>query len=288
MPRRVLSSLSCAGLAALAACNALTDTSFSGTPVAVVVLDTRVKGAAFTTSPTVSFYKAQNITFSSTTAATDSCQLLSYSPTPSSGDGSAEVIGGGAFVLVQLSGRTDSLKKTTAGEQTYRLPGRLRRRQAGRTLHPRAARRAAHEPEHDGEWERGDRRERGDAPLVPLPRGLRHRTQPAAALRLPRRWHGQRAGRADCQMGGLRRSRRLRGAAAHRDRTRAKRDRRVHQPGFDLPPPAAGPALAGDERRTAGGGRRAAGRGPGRRKGRRRTGGGPGREATPPGGAGSP
>jgi len=136
MPRRVLSSLSCAGLAALAACNALTDTSFSGTPVAVVVLDTRVKGAAFTTSPTVNFYKAQNITFSSTTAATDSCQLLSYSPTPSSGDGSAEVIGGGAFVLVQLSGRTDSLKKTTAGDQTYRLPSRPPRASPSRRATP--------------------------------------------------------------------------------------------------------------------------------------------------------
>lgn len=121
MPRRVLSSLACAGLGTLAACNALTETSFSGTPVAVVVLDTRAKGAGFTTSPTVNFYKAQNITFSSTTAATDSCQQLSYSTTAAPSGGSAELIGGGAFVLVQLSGRSDSLRKASTADQTYRL-----------------------------------------------------------------------------------------------------------------------------------------------------------------------
>ena len=105
MLRRTLSLTACAGLAALAACNALTETSGGGTPVGIVILNARTKGAGFTTSPVMNFYKAQNITFSSASVATDSCVQALYSPNQASTSGTAQVIGGGAFVVASVSGR---------------------------------------------------------------------------------------------------------------------------------------------------------------------------------------
>jgi hypothetical protein len=118
MPRPVLSLFTCAAALSVGACNLATDTSGGGTPVAILVLNTRTKGAGYTTSPTANFYRAQNITFSSAGAATDSCVLTGYDPNGNSSI-SATIIGGGAFVLAAVSGRTDSLKKSLT-DATYR------------------------------------------------------------------------------------------------------------------------------------------------------------------------
>jgi hypothetical protein len=118
MSRRSLSLLGCAGLALVSACNALTSSAAPGTPVAIVSMNARSKGGGFTTSPTANFYSATSITFSSASVASDSCVLASYSATAPSGN-TAKVIGAGAYVLMQVSGHTDSLVKATTVDQTY-------------------------------------------------------------------------------------------------------------------------------------------------------------------------
>lgn len=119
MLRRLLSLIACAGLVVSTACSALTDTQGSGTPVAIMVMNARSKGAEYTTAPTVNFYSAQNITFSSAGAASDSCMLALYNPNATS-QNTATVIGGGAFVLATVSGHSDSLKRATPTDATYR------------------------------------------------------------------------------------------------------------------------------------------------------------------------
>ncbi len=118
MLRPALPLCICAAALSSGACSLATDTSGGGTPVAIVVLNSRAKGAAYTTSPTANFYRAQNITFSSASAATDSCVLTGYNPNGGSST-SATSIGGGAFVLVSVSGKTDSLRKSQT-DFTYR------------------------------------------------------------------------------------------------------------------------------------------------------------------------
>jgi hypothetical protein len=120
MLRRFFSLIACAGLAVATACNALTDTGNSNaTPVAVMVLNARSKGTGYTTSPTANFYRAQNITFSSASAATDTCVAATYNPNAVSSN-TATVIGGGAFVLASISGHADSLRKAATTDATYR------------------------------------------------------------------------------------------------------------------------------------------------------------------------
>lgn len=118
MSRRSLSLIGCAGLALVNACSALTSSSSGGTPVAIVSMNARAKGTVFTTSPTVNFYSATSITFSSASVASDSCVLFPYSATAGSGN-TAKVIGGGAYVLASVSGNTDSLVKATTVDATY-------------------------------------------------------------------------------------------------------------------------------------------------------------------------
>ncbi|MFI5244428.1 MAG: hypothetical protein ACHQQR_04325 [Gemmatimonadales bacterium] len=118
MSRRSLSLIGCAGLALVSGCSALTDTSTGGTPVGIMVMNARSKGAGFTTSPTVNFYSATSITFSSANAATDSCVVFPYSAAAPSGS-TAKVIGGGAYVLVSVSGNSDSLVKAMTVDATY-------------------------------------------------------------------------------------------------------------------------------------------------------------------------
>jgi hypothetical protein len=118
MSRRSLFLLGCAGLALAGACSSLTSGSLSGTPVAIVSMNARSKGAGFTTSPFANFYSATNITFSSASAASDSCVLTSYSATAAPGN-TAKIIGAGAYVLEQVSGHTDTLIKATTPDETY-------------------------------------------------------------------------------------------------------------------------------------------------------------------------
>jgi hypothetical protein len=122
MFRRLSLFLACASLVIIVAgCDALTSTSGGGTPVMLVLLNARTKGATFTTNPVSNFYRVGSANFSSANSATDSCRLSSYDPNAVPAPITATSIGGGAYVAVMLSGRTDTLRKVSATDLTYRL-----------------------------------------------------------------------------------------------------------------------------------------------------------------------
>jgi hypothetical protein len=102
----------------LAAC--LPDKPSNTSPVAIVTMNARQKGTGYTTSPSAGFWQASNVLFSSASAASDSCTVQVYNPT-GGGLTSATAIGAGSGVAISVSGRTDTLKRVSASDATYRL-----------------------------------------------------------------------------------------------------------------------------------------------------------------------
>ena len=122
MPCRSRLALTAAALlAGTLGCNALTETRGAGTPVMVVLLNARTKGSGFTTSPVTNFYRVGSAAFSSATSATDSCRGASFDPNAAPVPVAASSIGGGAYVAVRVSGRTDTLRKVSTTDLTYKL-----------------------------------------------------------------------------------------------------------------------------------------------------------------------
>lgn len=104
-------------LATLTAC--LSTSPTEGSAIALITMNARVKGAGYTTAPVANFYKASSITFASSGAATDTCQAGAYSSavTPTT----AAVISGGANIAVKLAGKSDTLRKVSTTDLTYKL-----------------------------------------------------------------------------------------------------------------------------------------------------------------------
>jgi hypothetical protein len=122
MLRRASSLLAIVGmLLAAGACDQLTSASSSGNPVMLVTLNARAKAGAYTTSPVGNFYRVGSATFSSAGSATDSCRGLAYDPNAVPAPITATPIGGGGFVAINVSGRTDTLRKVSTTDLTYRL-----------------------------------------------------------------------------------------------------------------------------------------------------------------------
>jgi hypothetical protein len=108
-------------LLTVGACDQLTSTNGGGNPVMLVTMNARTKGAGFTTSPVGNFYRVGAATFSSASSASDSCRGTTYDPSEVPAPITATAIGGGAFVAITVSGRTDSLRKVSTTDLTYRL-----------------------------------------------------------------------------------------------------------------------------------------------------------------------
>ncbi len=82
----------------------------AGTPIGIITMNARTKGAGYTTSAIADFYTANNITFASAGSATDSCQAAAYTSTPI--PTTATRINAGSGVAIAVSGRVDTLKKS--------------------------------------------------------------------------------------------------------------------------------------------------------------------------------
>ena len=114
--------LSAAGvILAMSACERLTSVSNGGTPILIVTLNARSLSTGYTTNPVATFYRVGSATFSSAGAASDRCRTVAYDPNAVPAPITAPPIGGGAFVAVRVSGRSDTLRKVSAAELTYRL-----------------------------------------------------------------------------------------------------------------------------------------------------------------------
>jgi hypothetical protein len=106
-------------IVAVASCSGLTGLpGGSGTPVSIVLMNARTKGAGYTTYPKVNFYSVGSATFTFSTVNSDTCVVGPYDSTAVAPN-SATQIGAGAFMIVAVSGDTDSLYKAATGDQTY-------------------------------------------------------------------------------------------------------------------------------------------------------------------------
>jgi hypothetical protein len=105
-------------VAIVAACNNLDSPQSSGTPVAVVLMNARTLGQGYTTYPRVNFYSVGSATFTFSNRNSDTCVVAPF-------DSAATVttvptrLGAGAFMLMAVSGDTDSLYKATTSDMTY-------------------------------------------------------------------------------------------------------------------------------------------------------------------------
>jgi len=103
----------------VASCSNLTGLgSSSGTPVGIVLMDARTKGAGYTTYPRVNFYSVGSATFVYSTITSDSCVTSAYDSTAVLAN-TATQIGAGAYMIAAVSGDTDSLYKAATGDLTY-------------------------------------------------------------------------------------------------------------------------------------------------------------------------
>jgi hypothetical protein len=81
-------------------------------------MNARTKGSGYTTYPRVNFYSVGSATFSFSNINSDTCVVGSYD-TAAVGGTTATQIGAGAFLVVAVSGDTDSLYKAATGDKTY-------------------------------------------------------------------------------------------------------------------------------------------------------------------------
>jgi hypothetical protein len=103
----------------VAACDNLTGLgSSSGTPVSIVLMDARTKGAGYTTYPRVNFYSVGSASFVFSTSTSDTCVSSAYDSTAVQPN-TATQIGAGAYMIAAVSGDTDSLYKAATGDLTY-------------------------------------------------------------------------------------------------------------------------------------------------------------------------
>jgi hypothetical protein len=106
-------------IAVVASCDSISGLpGGSGTPIAIVLMNARTKGAGYTTFPRVNFYSVGQATFSFSTINSDTC-IVTPNDTAFTNTTTAPQIGAGAYMIAAVSGDTDSLYKAASGDQTY-------------------------------------------------------------------------------------------------------------------------------------------------------------------------
>ena len=118
MLRRSSAVLVLAFVALVVACDTYGGQSGSGTPVAVVLMNARTRNTGYTTYPKVNFYSVGQATFTFSNVNSDTCVVAPYNPNAVTTI-TATRIGAGAFMIMAVSGDTDSLYKATTSDQTY-------------------------------------------------------------------------------------------------------------------------------------------------------------------------
>jgi len=118
MLRRSSALLVLGFIALVASCDGYGVPGGNGTPVGVVLMNARTKGAGYTTYPKVNFYSVGQATFEISTNNSDTCIVAPYDsaavPNPSPAH-----LGAGAFMKMGLSGDSDTLYKASTSDETY-------------------------------------------------------------------------------------------------------------------------------------------------------------------------
>ena len=119
--RPLASAFAAAALAlSLTSCLKGTDSS-SGTPIGIMSMNARTTGTGYTTYPVLNFYSARSAVFTAAQSRTDSCSKTSYVPNSSDPNVGVSQIGAGIALAINLSGRSDTLRKVSTTNPTYTL-----------------------------------------------------------------------------------------------------------------------------------------------------------------------
>ncbi len=105
-------------IALVASCDSYGVPGGNGTPVSVVLMNARTKGAGYTTYPKINYYSVGQATFEISTVNSDTCVVAPYDSAAVAATAPTR-IGAGAFMIMALSGDTDSLYKAATSDQTY-------------------------------------------------------------------------------------------------------------------------------------------------------------------------
>ena len=105
-------------VAVVAACNNFDQPGAKGTPVGVVLMNARTQGTGYTTYPKINFYSVGSANFTFSNRNSDTCVVAPYDTTATTTT-SPTRLGAGAFMLVAVSGDTDSLYKATTNDMSY-------------------------------------------------------------------------------------------------------------------------------------------------------------------------
>ncbi len=104
----------------LTSCIKATDNS-AGTPVGIMTMNARTKGAGYVTYPVLNFYSARSAVFTEARSRTDSCIKTAYAPSSTDPNAGVTQISGGIAIAINVSGRADTLRKISTIGQTYTL-----------------------------------------------------------------------------------------------------------------------------------------------------------------------
>jgi hypothetical protein len=104
----------------LTSCLKGTDNS-AGTPIGIMSMNARIKGTGYTTYPVLNFYSARTAIFTAAQSRTDSCSKTSYAPNSTDPNIGVTQIGAGVALAINLSGRSDTLRKVSTINPTYTL-----------------------------------------------------------------------------------------------------------------------------------------------------------------------
>ena len=119
MLRRSSPFLALGMITVVASCDNLTGVgASSGTPVGLVLMDARTKGAGYTTYPRVNFYSVGAATFVFSNIDSDTCVSGVYDTSAVLAN-TATQIGAGAYMIAAVPADTDSLYKAATGDLTY-------------------------------------------------------------------------------------------------------------------------------------------------------------------------
>ncbi|HVZ48894.1 MAG TPA: hypothetical protein VG916_08930, partial [Gemmatimonadaceae bacterium] len=113
-----------AAVAAVAACDFSTGDT-AGSPYGVGLISTQGSAGAYTMSPAIAFYRVSGATLVNSAVTRDTCVETTYSPAGDTIATTAPALSAGAFIVLGVSGRTDTLRHSNTADPYYRSSGAI-------------------------------------------------------------------------------------------------------------------------------------------------------------------
>ncbi|MEA3247096.1 MAG: hypothetical protein U9Q74_13160 [Gemmatimonadota bacterium] len=109
---------------AVAACD-FQPGGLAGSPVALGTFTTGRAGTTYSMQPIIGFYRVTGAVFVNTAFVTDTCFEAPYADTTSQNSNASLAISAGDYVVLAVSGRSDTLRRSSTVDPFYRVGGGL-------------------------------------------------------------------------------------------------------------------------------------------------------------------